>query len=82
MKKTRKPRETQAQQRERFARQSKYDYDQGLQAGLRQAQAKQAEDQKLKLIEANLKLAQHLGQMIEATARAVVTFLGEGGIRG
>ena len=35
---------------------------------------------KMSMIDAKLKLAQSLGQMVEATARAVVTFVGEGGL--
>ncbi len=82
MKRTTKRRETAIERKERFARQEQYDYDRGLRDGVKQAGIKQAEDQKLKLIDANIKLAQQLGQMIEAAARAVVAFIGEGGIRG
>lgn len=81
MAKTVAKRKTAAERRALLESQRKYDYDMGVWDGLKQAQTKQDGDQKLKLVEANIRLAQQLGQMIEATARAVITFIGEGGLR-
>ena len=78
----RKPRRTKVEMAEERARIDRFTYDRGHRDGSAEAEKKAREDTRAKLLDANIKLAQQLGQMIEATARAVTTFIGEGGVRG
>ena len=55
-------------------------YDQGKRDGAKETTDKAAADSDLQRRKANIELARSLSQLVEATARAVVTFIGEAGI--
>jgi hypothetical protein len=57
-------------------------YDEGYFHGKQEVLDKATEDLDLQRRKANIELAQSLSQMVEATARAVVTFIREAGIHG
>jgi flagellar biosynthesis/type III secretory pathway protein FliH len=57
-------------------------YFHGKQEGKQEVLDKATEDLDLQRRKANIELAQSLSQMVEATARAVVTFIREAGIHG
>ncbi len=59
-----------------------YWYGKGLREGREAASKEFQAELKTKLANTNIELARNLGQMVEATSRAVVTFVAEGGIRG
>lgn len=74
--------ERRAAEMERLKRQVQYDYARGLRDGVLQEKKRVEGDMRVKLLEANIKLAQHIGQMVEATARAVIAFTQDGGMPG
>ena len=57
-------------------------YDEGYFHGKQEVLDKATEDLDLQRRKANIELAQSLSQMVDATARAVVTFIREAGIHG
>jgi len=62
-------------------RQETYEYAlaEGIARGKQAAEDAARNSIKLKMAEQKIKLAQSLGQMVEVAARAVITFVGEGG---
>ncbi len=56
-------------------------YKRGVEAGIVQGRKEAQADIRQKEREANIKMADALSRMTENVARAVVTFIGEGGIR-
>lgn len=57
-----------------------YHYHRGFNDGVKKAEDAAKQDMRIKLLEGNLKLAQQVGQLVEASARAVIALLTEGGI--
>jgi transposase len=81
MKKSKQPRPTRAERA--AARQALYEQDRKfwIEQGKKEAAEAFTEDLTVKRLDANIKLAHEIGQLIDAASRAIMTFIGEGGIR-
>ena len=74
--------ERKAARAEAIQQREEYSYGRGVTEGRKQAQEECAADLKLQERKTRIDLARTLSSMVEATARAVVTFIGKGGLHG
>lgn len=74
-------RKTKAERQEERDREQHYWHGRGISEGEKLAEEAYAKDLADARGKTNLELARALASMIESTARAVITFIGEGGVR-
>ena len=67
---------------EEIKQQEEYWHGRGVTEGRKQAEEEFAKDLHAQTQKANIELARALSSMVESAARAVITFIGEGGLRG
>jgi len=75
-------RETARMREMRREQERKWEYDRGFKDGAASTEKRVREDVRIRERQANIDLAKALSSMTESTARAIVTFIGEGGLRG